>query len=175
LPGATQASSRPITETCCGPQGPATPRRSKRESGGTPPRGCNTSASGPARSKTRRHDLLSRTLNCTPDDLPTPDPASTPCGRPKRASLQGLSWARVVSNHRPLACEALPQSRLEGLMFLQTVRLWRRIAGRRFRPICGVFGCVWHLERPRGAIESRAFGCRQDRWRDLRHRLEFVG
>jgi hypothetical protein len=58
-----------------------------------------------ARSKTRRHDLLSRTLNCTPDDLRAPGPAST-LEAGNQSDLQGLSWARLGSNQRPLACEA---------------------------------------------------------------------
>ena len=33
-------------------------------------------------------------------------------------------WARLGSNQRPLACEAMLQSRFQGLKYLQINRLW---------------------------------------------------
>ena len=85
-------------------------------------------------------------------------PGSAPRRRtPKPPWIQTIrGWARLGSNQRPLACEALVQSRLWRPKCLQIVWFWRRSAGPRFRPICGDFGSVWHLGPPRGAIET---GC----------------
>ena len=69
----------------------------------------------------QRHDPLSRTLNCTSSDSRVRSPVPSFKSGLNKPLLQDLLWARVVSNHRPLACEAsaLPLSYAPGSCDLQ--------------------------------------------------------
>ncbi len=130
-----------------------------------PPCRRNTSASDPC--NPRRHDPLSRTLNSTPGAGYLSEPHTNTHNKPKPAHLQDLLWARLGSNQRPLACEALPHSRLQGLMFLQIERLWRRIAGAAFG-LFAVFSAAFGTLSGLGVqLKGGRPGCCAGRARDL--------